>query len=163
MTHYYQTEIPPDVLDFLVDDTEDPAIFSQDGILPSKEDQKIILSTACLQGRIVLFYNEAIAVIITRRNAYVGNFDTKVSSTASAREVIKGYKAFFEWAKKETFYNKLETRTPLEKFAKTMTKAVKGAKLEGVLEKSYMTKEGTMINEYLVGYVLREVGEPCPC
>jgi hypothetical protein len=41
-----------------------------------------------------------------------------------------------------------------------MAKSVAGAKLEGVREKSYMTKEGNMIDEYLVGFNLKEV-EPC--
>jgi hypothetical protein len=157
---YYLQELPEEVQDFLVADTDDPLITPQDYLPEDKELHKQALNSACLYGKVAIFYDGKIAVVLTRKTQYVGNVDTKVGADASAKDVIRGYRSFVEWAKKETFYYKLETRTPLEKFAKVMTKSVPGAKLEGVREKSYMTKEGNMIDEYLVGFKLKEV-EPC--
>ena len=155
MKHYYSEEVPEDVLSFLVDDTDDPRIVPQDYVPVDKEVQKKALNNACLQGKVAIFYTEKMAVLVVRHTAYVGKFDTKVAKGATARDVVKGYKSFVEWAKTNTYYYKLETRTPLEKFAKTMTKATPNASLEGVREKSYMTKEGKLMDEYLVGIKLR--------
>lgn len=154
--HYYMEEVPKDVLDFLVADTDDPIINPQEQIPEDKELQKELLNLACKRGQVVIFKaSKDVAMTIMRKTAWVGNFDTKVGDKANARDVVKAYKEFIAWAKENTFYNKLETRTPLEKFAKTMAKASDSI-LEGVRKKSYMTKEGNMIDEYLVGILLRE-------
>lgn len=154
--HYYLQELPEELLDFLVADTDDPMIFKQDYLPEEKAVQKKILNIGCLHGKVAIYYDGKIAVLVTRKTEYVGNFDTKVGANTSAKEVIRGYKSFVEWAKKETLYYKLETRTPLEKFARVMAKSHKDAKLEGKVEKSYMTKEGKMVDEYLVGIFLKE-------
>lgn len=157
--HYYLEPLPEEIQDFLVADTDDPLICPQDQIPEDKEDLKFIYNRMTQLGQLAVFYDGKIAVLVSRRTMYLGSVDTKVGADASARDVIRGYKSFVEWAKDNTFYYKLETRTPLEKFAKTMARAVEGAKIEGVCEKSYMTKEGKLMDEYIVGFKLR--GESC--
>lgn len=143
--------------DFLVAETDDDLITPQDeGIPEDKEQLKAIYDILVQQGKLAVYYDGKIAVIVSRKTMYLGTVDTKVGADASARDVIRGYKSFVEWAKDNTFYYKLETRTPLEKFAKTMARAVEGAKIEGVCEKSYMTKEGKLMDEYIVGFKLKE-------
>lgn len=154
--HYYNEEVPEDVLSFLVADTDDPLITPQDYVPLDLEVQKQALNKACLTGKVVIFVTDRMMVLVTRKNAVVGNFDTKVGKDTTARDVFRGYKAFVKWAKENTFYYKLETRTPLEKFARIMAKASPDAAMEGVREKSYMTKEGKMIDEYLVGIILKD-------
>lgn len=155
MIHYYEEKLPDEVLERLVADTDDAMIVPQDWLPEDKEQQKVMLDLLCQTGRILVFDTGKITIVITRRTAWVGNFDTKVAKEATARDVVKGYKSFVEWAKTTTGYYKLETRTPLKKFAITMAKAG-GGKLEGVREKSYRTKDGKMVDEYLVGVVLKE-------
>lgn len=159
--HYYNEEVPSDVLSFLADaTTDDPLITPQDSYPLDVEIQKQALNNACLAGKVVIFVTDRMMILVTRKNAVVGNFDTKVGKDTTARDVVRGYKAFVKWAKENTFYYKLETRTPLEKFARSMAKATPDAAMEGVREKSYMTKEGNLVNEYLVGIKLRET-ESC--
>jgi len=159
--HYYLERLPEEIQDFLVADTDDPLIHPQDEITEDKVELKQIYDTLCQIGKIAVFYNGKIAILVSRKTRFLGSIDTKVGKDTGARDVIRGYKSFVEWARTNTFYYKLETRTPLEKFAKTMAKSVPGAKLEGVCEKSYMTKEGTLMDEYIVGFKLKEVGKSC--
>jgi hypothetical protein len=73
--------------------------------------------------------------------------------------VIKTYKQFAKLLGEKTHFLKCESRTPLKHFAETMARAV-GASIEGVCKKSFRTKEGTMIDEYLVGFIIKEE-TPC--
>lgn len=155
MTHYYMELVPEEVLDFLVADTDDPLINPQEQIPEDKEIQKQLINSACLNGQVVIFKTDKVAMTIMRQTMWLGVFDTKVGENANARDVIRAYKEFISWAKENTFYYKLETRTPLERFAKTMAKA-SGSIFEGVRKNSYMTKEGKMIDEYLVGIILKD-------
>lgn len=154
--HYYQESVPDDILDLLLDDTDDPIITPQEQLPEDKQIHRVALDLACQRGQVVIFKSSKnVAMTITRKTMWIGNFDTKVGRGAGARDVITAYKEFISWAKENTFYYKLETRTPLEKFAKTMAKASDSI-LEGVRKKSYMTKEGKMIDEYLVGIILKD-------
>ena len=150
---YYLTTIPDEIKAILLEDDED--LFPQEN-LPDKEEYPTIVEELVKSGRLALFYKYNVIIFLRRGTAFVGIFDTKVAKCATAKDVIKAYKEFFEWAKEGTEYIKLETRTPLEKYGRIMAKAT-GASLEGTRKCSYKTKENKMVDEYEYGYVLRGI------
>lgn len=150
MEFYYKQQLPQYIVDQL-EDEDDGLIVAQDSV---SFDTKEAITKLVAAGNLCLFHLNGVSIFVRRKTAWVGHFDTKVSKQATAKDVIKAYKEFFVLAKEKTMYNKLETRTPLEKFAKVMARAA-GAELEGVRKASYKTKEGVMVDEYLVGYVVQ--------
>lgn len=149
---YYKEHLPEDVMDILRADTDDPLLVSQDfENNPRPEEVADFMNFMCQQGAVVVFVSNNIAILLTRKNAYIGNFDTHFGNNATLKGAIRAYKDFSEWLPTGTQYLRVESRTPLEKYAKVMTKAV-GASIDGVMKNSYKTKDGNMINEYIVGY-----------
>lgn len=150
---FYQSELTEELKELLCEEDD---LFPQDN-LPPREQFGEILEELCKEGKIAIWYENNIAIILRRLTSYVGVFDTKVGKNATTKQIIKAYKNFFIWAKENTFYYKLETRTPFEKYGRVMAKAT-GALLEGTRRNSYMDKEGRMNNEYEYGYILQETG-----
>lgn len=146
----YLTKIPTEITEILLEEDE---IVPQDSVPEDKQDWLDILNDMVISGKLLIFFENNVVILLRRYNAYIGIFDTKVGSKASAKEVIKAYKKFFSWAKEGTYYYKLETRTPLEKYGRVMARAT-GATLEGTRKKSYMNKENQMVDEYEYGYVI---------
>lgn len=152
MIVYFQNELPDSVAEFLSQDDE----YNPQDYVPKRiEDRIAVFQELVALGKLVVFsYSNNIIITLKRTTSWIGNFDTKVKEGTSVREVIKAYKAFFDWAKGNTYYYKLETRTPFEKYGRVMAKAT-GALLEGTRKYSYMDREGKMNDEYEYGYVLR--------
>ncbi len=149
---YYQQELPEEVMSVLREDTDDPILVSQDYLVnPTPDELAKVISNMCKIGNVLVFESHNVLILLTRKNAHIGNFDTHLNSKATARDTIKAYKEFFEWLPTGTHYLRVESRTPLERYAKVITKAV-GATIDGVMKNSYRTKDGNMINEYIVGY-----------
>lgn len=152
---YYMEQPPREVLEFLVDDTDDTIITAQDDIPEDKEILMSLISNLCLQGKFCIYVHTDLIIVLTRKTKFVGIIDTKVSRTATVRGLIRGYKAFVEWAKNNTYYYKIESRTPLERYATVLAKSC-GWNMEGTCKKSFMTKEGKLVDEFLVGISLKE-------
>jgi hypothetical protein len=159
--HYYFEELPEEIMNILREDTDDPLLTSQDyQTNPTPSEIADVINLMCRQGAVVVFESHGVIILLTRKNAYIGNFDTHLSSKATARDTIRAYKEFFDWLPVGTQYLRVETRTPLEKYAKVMTKAV-GATIDGVMKNSYRTKDNKMVNEYVVGYNINRETESC--
>lgn len=153
MTVYYMSESLPEALQSLL--IEEDEVNPQDAVPEDKKDWITIFENLVRTGRLLIFYENNVAILLRRQTAWVGIFDTKVGHAASTKDIIKTYKAFAKWAKENSGYIKLETRTPFEKYGRVMAKAV-GAKLEGTRFCSYKTKENKMINEYEYGFILKD-------
>jgi len=152
MIHYYKEDLPQDVLSILKADTSDPILTTQDfAFEPTKEQTTDLLNKMCQIGAVVIFESHNVVIILRRMNAYIGSFDTQLGEGATARDVIKAYKDFAEWLPSNTMYTRVESRTPLKRYAKVMTKAI-GANIDGIMKQSYRTKDGNMLDEYIVGY-----------
>jgi hypothetical protein len=150
--HFYLQELPEDVMDILRADTDDPILASQDyEVTPSSEEVATVINYMCKHGSVIVFEHSNVCILTTRKNAHIGSFDTHLGAGATAKDAIKAYRAYFEWLPDNTHYLRVETRTPLEKYAKVLAKAV-GAKVEGTLSNSYRTKDNKMVNEYIVGH-----------
>lgn len=155
MTIYYKEKLSEEVKTILL---EDDTIIPQDYV-PSKEGIVSLIENLVLQGIFLIYYKYNVVIILSRKTAWVGNIDTKVGKQATAKDVIKAYKEFCLWTKEGTYYYKLETRTPLEKYGRIMAKAT-GASLEGIRKKSYRTKENIMVDEFEYGYII-DRGDLC--
>jgi len=153
MTVYYMAESLPEALQSLL--IEEDEVNPQDTVPEDKNEWIPIFENLVRTGRLLIFYENNVAILLRRQTAWVGIIDTKVGHAASTKDVIKTYKNFVAWAKEHSGYMKLETRTPFEKYGRVMAKAT-GAILEGTRRCSYLTKENKMVDEYEYGVVLRE-------
>lgn len=155
MRVFYKEVLPEDILDILRADTDDPILVSQDFLEnPSQEEVAHVINYMCEYGAVVVFEAHNICILLTRKNAYIGNFDTHFGKKATLKGAVKAYKEFFQWLPEGTQYLRVESRTPLEKYAKVMAKAV-GATIDGVMKNSYRTRNNEMIDEYIVGYNIK--------
>ncbi len=149
---YHKVNIPLRVREILKSE-DDPLIYPQEDIPKDKEAQINILNSLCLVGNLLIFEYNGVLILLTKKTKYVANMDTKVSDKASIRDVIAAYKEFTKWVEENTSYLKIETRTPLEKYAKVCAKSC-GWTIEGTHKNSFMTKDNKMVDEYTVGKVL---------
>lgn len=158
MQIFYKQELSEEVMKVLQEDTDDPILTTQDFLEdPPLDVVASVINEACKASGVLVFYSHNICIILRRMNAHIGIFDTHFGKEASLKGVVKAYKEFVEWLPTGTHYLRVESRTPLEKYAKVMAKAV-GASIEGVMKDSYRTKDNKMINEYIVGYnITREI------
>ena len=162
MELFYLTDLPDYVMEILAEE-DDPILVSQDldSVLFTKVKDKIpnFINDLCKQGKVAVLATQNVVILLRRKTAWVCDFDTKTRKGTSGKEIIAAYKEGIDLIKQQTQYCKCETRTPLEKYAKVMAKALH-ANVEGVCKKSYRTSEGKMIDEYIVGLVI-ERGPLC--
>ena len=163
MECYINCELPKHVLDILA--TEDESwIISQD--LSIEEYDKIvkdipeILNKLCQANRLLVLANDKVVVLVRRKTAWVCEIDTKVKPGTTVKEIIKSYREGYKLLADKTFYRKCESRTPFEKYAKIMARASNAA-IEGVCKQSYQTRDGSMIDEYIVGKVIERKDTLC--
>ena len=156
MEYYCNTLLPDEVKELFLEE-DDPMIISQDLTQECYEKVKDkipeIISERCLFGSVIVIASKNVAILVTRKTGWVCSIDTKMRKGTSLRELKQAYMEMSEILKQHTVYKKIETRTPLEKFAKLFAKLT-NSQIEGHLQKSFMTNTGEMVDEYIVGYVL---------
>ncbi len=163
MDFFYQRELPEHVLDILSSEDEswvvsqDLSIEDYDKLKPNIPQ---IINKLCLNGQLIVLANDKVVVLIRRKTAWVCEIDTKVKPGTSVKDIIKSYKVVYQLLVDKTFYRKCESRTPFQKYARVMAKAM-NASIEGVCKNSYRTREDTMIDEFLVGIVLDRKDTTC--
>jgi len=160
MEMYLNTTLPDHVKEIL-SGKDDPLFCSQDLIEAEfnfiQENLADIIETLCMKGQLVVIANDDVVITVKRKTAWVCEFDTKAREGLGLKAILKASKQFFQVIREKTLYHKCESRTPLEKLAKTLAR-LSGCEIEGTCRKSYQTREGKMVNEYIVGMVIdREV------
>ena len=163
MEFYHLTLLPEHVKEILAE-PDDPLIVSQEWDAETdayiKSHLPALVEQLCLKGAISVFADEWTVTIVRRKTAWICEFDTKAKKGLGIKEYLKSYKAFFKLLAEKTDFVKSETRTPLEKLAKTLSKVTK-TDIEGVCKQSYRTQEGIMIDEYIIGVVIKREDKPC--
>lgn len=162
MELYCRTHLPDKVKELFLEE-DDPIItsqdFSQEVYEKLKEEIPDIIDEQVVAGRMMVIASDNVAILVTRKTGWICNIDTKMRKGTSLRELKQSYIKMLDILREKTKYKKMESRTPLEKFARVFAKLT-GSEIEGVCRKSFMSSTGEMVDEYIVGNIL-ERGTPC--
>lgn len=156
MEFYCCTHLPDKVKELFLEE-DDPSIVSQDFTMEyyEKIHKEIpdIIDEQCQLGRCIVVASDNVAILVNRKTAWLCSVDTKMRKGTSLKDLKKAYLDMFDLLRYNTVYEKIETRTPLEKFAKLFAKLT-NSQIEGHLQKSFKLADGTMADEWIVGHVL---------
>jgi len=154
MTAYYKTSPSPDCLQVLRQGFTPGLSQDGDGVDVSFMEAIPKLVEA---GHVCLFHDGPVVFMLRRKSAWVGSVDVFIGDDAGIHDAIRAGRAAIAWAAENTYYHKLEARSP---WPMMRTLALRtGWTVEGYRFESYRNADGTMLDEIEVGIILR--GTPC--
>lgn len=150
MSVFYKTMISDSCLD-VIRQGYTPGL-SQDG---DGVDDIVMdaIPTMVLLGSILLYHEGNIVYMLRRSTAWIGIVDIFIGENGTIKEAIKVGRKAIAWAVENTYYHKLEARSPMPAMP-VIAKRI-GFKVEGFREHSFKTQSGEMLDEVEVGLILR--------
>lgn len=151
ITIYINKELPEEVINCIRDTDEEQFGFhtnnhNVDSILEQ-------LKTGCLSGTVAVLYGHNCIGFLTDANPGIVTLDSLRSNKASIFDYISFLKDVVKELSK-TNINKIETRALNKDLCKLQKKT--GFVLEGTLRKNWLMPDGTYIDTYAFGYLLKE-------
>lgn len=145
---YHNSQLPPEVVEIIADSKIDIA-----GVHASQEVVIAVIRNMVEAGSMAVFHSGALVVLLRAYTPYVGIVHLCISAGASPFALLRAGREFLAWAAAETHYHRIEGRTQNLRLA--LLAAHCGAEIEGVRRESWRNQDGSMADEYELGYILK--------
>lgn len=144
---YHESTLPDAVVEIIANNPGEIA-----GMHVSSDTLLQAVRVMVEQGVMAVFHSGPLVVLLRAFTPDVGLVHICVAQPASPFAVLRGAREFAAWAGEETRYHKLEGRTHNLRLALLATHC--GAEIEGMRRESYRMPDGSMADEYELGYIL---------
>lgn len=147
MTAYFQSSLPAEVCEIM---TSAPMVLDGVSYNPDTVIQAVRLMVE--SGQMAIFHHGPLVVLIRGLSPHIGIIHFAFAQNPSPFALLRAGREFVAWARKNTQYHRLEGRTPNLRLALLATHC--GAEIEGIRRESSPQPDGSMADEYELGYIL---------
>lgn len=144
---HFQSEIPDETVAIMA-----ASDFSLDGVNYNPETVLDAVRLMVRAGSMAVFHSGPLVVLIRALSPHIGVIHFAFAANPSPFALLRAGREFVRWAREGTTYHRLEGRTANLRLALLATHC--GAEIEGIRRESCRMPDGSMADEYELGYIL---------